>query len=57
MMDTDSHEKAVDEVVRGLQTNLDRGLSETEAQARLRKYGPNELSERPRPGFLSLLLN
>ena len=57
MRDAESHEKSIDEVVRGLQTDLDRGLSETEAQARLRKYGPNELRERPRPGFLSLLLN
>ena len=57
MSDAESHEKPIDEVVRGLQTHLDRGLSETEAQARLRKYGPNELRERPRPGFLSLLLN
>ena len=57
MMDTDSHEKSVDEVVSRLQTHLETGLSGAEAQARLRKYGPNELRERPRPGFFALLLN
>ena len=57
MMDTDSHEKPVDEVVGRLQTHLETGLSGVEAQVRLRKYGPNELRERPRPGFFTLLLN
>ncbi len=28
-----------------------------EAQARLEKYGPNELKEKPRPGFFALLLD
>jgi P-type Ca2+ transporter type 2C len=57
MIDMESHEKSIDEVVRGLQTDLDRGLSEAEAQVRLHKHGPNELRERPRPGFIALLLN
>jgi hypothetical protein len=57
MRDAESHKKPIDEVVRVLQTNLDRELSDTEVQARLRKYAPNELTERPRLGFLSLLLN
>ena len=57
MIDTVSHEKTIDEVVRDLQTHLEKGLSGEETQDRLRKYGPNELTERPRPGFFSLLLN
>jgi len=57
MIDTESHEKSIDEVVHSLHTDLDMGLSEVEAQVRLRKYGPNELRERPRPGFFALLLN
>ncbi|MEK6655149.1 MAG: HAD-IC family P-type ATPase, partial [Thermodesulfobacteriota bacterium] len=56
MIDTVSHEKTIDEVVRDLQTHLEKGLSGEEAQDRLRKYGTNELTERPRPGFFSLLL-
>jgi Ca2+-transporting ATPase len=56
MIDTESHEKSIDEVVRGLQTHLKTGLSGDEAQVRLRKYGPNELRELPRPGFFARLL-
>ncbi|MDP1990905.1 MAG: cation-translocating P-type ATPase [Syntrophales bacterium] len=57
MIDTESHEKSIDEVVHWLQADLDRGLSGVEAQVRLHKYGTNELRERPRPGFFALLLN
>src|SRR3989339_2045590 len=56
-MEPGSHEKSIDEVVRGLHTDLAIGLSEVEVRVRLRKYGPNELMERPRPGFFALLLN
>ena len=56
MIDAESHEKSIDEVVHGLYTDLDMGLSEVEAQVRLRKYGLNELWERPRPGFFALFL-
>ena len=35
-----------------LTTHLEKGLTPEEAQERLNKYGPNELQERPRPGFL-----
>ncbi|MHB8091033.1 MAG: cation-translocating P-type ATPase [Syntrophales bacterium] len=57
MIETETYEKSIDEVVRGLHTDLAKGLNEVEAQVRLRKYGPNELRERPRPGFFTLLLN
>ncbi len=40
-----------------LQVNPEHGLSTQEAQARLEKYGRNELREQPRPGFLQRLLN
>ncbi len=33
----------------------ENGLSSAEAQKRLSEYGPNELTEAPRPGFLALL--
>ena len=40
-----------------LATHLEKGLTPEEAQERLNKYGPNELQEKPRPGFLSMLLD
>lgn len=33
----------------------ENGLSREEAQKRLEQYGPNQLTEAPRPGFLALL--
>ena len=39
-----------------LSTHLEKGLSQEEAQERLKKFGPNELQEKPRPGFLQMLL-
>ena len=39
-----------------LKTHLEKGLTQQEAQARLQQHGPNELMEKPRPGFLSMLL-
>ncbi|MFZ1791939.1 MAG: cation-translocating P-type ATPase [Anaerolineae bacterium] len=35
----------------------DGGLTSTEAAARLQKYGPNELKEKPRPSFFQLVLS
>src|ERR1035437_3213260 len=55
MQDKEAHSKPIDILVQGLQTDIARGLSQGEAQARIDKFGANELSERPRPGFLALL--
>ena len=55
MQDKEAHGKSIDELVLGMQTHLERGLSQQEAGARLAKFGANELSEKPRPGFLALL--
>ena len=55
MNDKEFHGKSIEELVSTYQTNLDRGLTQQEAQDRLRKLGPNELTEKPRPGFLALL--
>jgi len=55
MQDTEAHGKPIEELVRSLLTHLEQGLSQQEAQARLAKFGANELSERPRPGFFALL--
>ncbi|MBI2960053.1 MAG: HAD-IC family P-type ATPase, partial [Betaproteobacteria bacterium] len=55
MQDKDCHGKSIDEIVDGLRTHLEQGLSQAEAQERLQKHGANELKEKPRPGFLALL--
>jgi len=55
MQDKHAHAKPIDEVAAALQARLDQGLSAAEARERLQKFGPNELTEKPRPGFLALL--
>src|ERR671922_795243 len=51
----DAHAQHLDEVVAALQARIDQGLTTAEARERLQKLGPNELTEKPRPGFLALL--
>ncbi len=51
------HTKSIEETAEALSTDLKRGLTEQEAQARLEKYGHNELQERPRPSFWKMLLD
>jgi Ca2+-transporting ATPase len=55
MHDKNAHAKPLAEVVAGLQAHLETGLTGEEARARLQKFGANELTEKPRPGFLALL--
>ena len=55
MQDRESHGKPIEELVSGFQTHLERGLTRQEAAERLGTFGPNELTERPRPGFFALL--
>jgi Ca2+-transporting ATPase len=50
------HSRTVQEVAGALGTDPATGPTSAEAQARLARYGPNELAERPRPGFWQLLL-
>lgn len=57
MHDKNAYSKAIDELVRSFQTNLEVGLTRAEAQDRFDRFGANELLERVRPGFLALLLN
>src|SRR5687767_9347016 len=49
------HAKSVAEVAAALSTDLEKGLSQADAQERLRAHGANELTEKPKPGFLVLL--
>ena len=55
MQAREAHSKTIAELVGGLQTHIELGLSLQQAQARLERYGANELTERPRPGFVALL--
>jgi P-type Ca2+ transporter type 2C len=55
MQDKEAHAKPMEEVLVALQSHVERGLSQTEAAERLRRFGANELTEKPRPGFLALL--
>ena len=50
------HTRTVEAVVEALETDATVGLATAEAKTRLSQYGPNELAERPRPGFWQLLL-
>ncbi|MEO5631432.1 MAG: HAD-IC family P-type ATPase [Nitrospiraceae bacterium] len=50
------HTHTPDELETIMQSNLDRGLTEWEAQHRLAKHGPNELPEAPPVSALTLLL-
>ncbi len=56
MNSRDWHSHTPDELETTLQSNLDRGLTESEAQQRLAKHGPNELPEAPPVSALTLLL-
>jgi len=58
IMDTkECHFLSIDQVVDRLETQIEKGLTQAEAQKRLKEHGPNELSEKPRPGFFSMLLD
>jgi len=55
MYDKNAHSKPIIELVDTFRSHLEHGLSQSEARERIEKFGANELSERPRPGFLALL--
>lgn len=52
----DWHAMLPGEVVTHLQTDLEKGLSKSEAAARLDRYGLNQLQEKPPPTFLELVI-
>lgn len=51
------HSMSIEEVIDQLKTDVEKGLSQAEAAKRLKEYGPNELAEKPRPGFFKMLLS
>ncbi len=52
-----AHAWTIEQTAKELGTDLVKGLTAAEAAARLAKNGPNELKEKPRPGFFALLLD
>jgi hypothetical protein len=46
------HCLSVDHVTSGLGSHIEKGLTEAEVQKRIKEHGYNELTEKPRPGFL-----
>jgi Ca2+-transporting ATPase len=50
------HSSSVEKLADGLDTHIHHGLTGDQVRERLETIGPNELQERPRPGFLQLLL-
>jgi len=57
LLDAEYYEKApIEEIVKAVDADPDKGLTEEEAAARLVRYGRNELEKRPRPTFLQLFL-
>ncbi|MBL8359610.1 MAG: cation-translocating P-type ATPase [Rubrivivax sp.] len=55
MHDLESHGKSIAQIVEQMRSHLEQGLTDGEAGQRLAQLGPNELDERPRPGWLALL--
>ncbi|GHU27384.1 ATPase [Betaproteobacteria bacterium] len=55
MKKQNAHGQRIADVARELKTYLDDGLTPQEAQTRLQQSGPNELTEKPRPGFMARL--
>jgi Ca2+-transporting ATPase len=47
---------AVGDMENQFATHLEKGLTPAEAEERVKKYGLNELTEKPRPGFFMMLL-
>jgi Ca2+-transporting ATPase len=52
----DIHSRSVETLVSQLDTHIHSGLAAGQVRERRAAVGPNELKERPRPGFLPLLL-
>lgn len=51
------HSLAVEDTLKHLDTKLESGLSNLTAKERLEKVGLNQLQEKPRPSFFTLVLN
>jgi|GEM_PF-3458614 len=50
------HAVSSDEILQKLDTQLEKGLTNQEAEKRLQEYGPNQLEEGKRTTFLQMVL-
>lgn len=55
-MDKAAHTVSAQDCIDQLETNVDKGLTEQEVQARREKYGPNRIKEAPKPSFFKILM-
>jgi len=51
------HALSTEEVLKKLDTGFQSGLTSSEAARRLEQFGMNQLTEKPRPGFIKLVLD
>jgi Ca2+-transporting ATPase len=51
------HSLSTEQVLTELNTEFQTGLTSEEAARRLEKFGPNQLAEKPRPGFLRMVFD
>jgi Ca2+-transporting ATPase len=51
------HAVSLDKLLQNYETHLQNGLTSQQANDNLERFGPNELIERPRPGFWKMLLD
>jgi Ca2+-transporting ATPase len=51
------HSLAAEDTLKQLETKIDTGLTGQMAKERLEKFGQNQLKEKPRPSFISLVIN
>ena len=49
------HSHTIEHLADALETHIQKGLTSNQVRERLLQFGPNELKERPRAGFLRLL--
>ncbi len=54
---SDCHFMQIEYVASQLESHIEKGLTQVEAERRFKEHGPNELAEKPRPGFLKMLLD
>jgi Ca2+-transporting ATPase len=53
----EGHALSLDKLVQNYETHLQSGLTAQQARDYLERFGPNELIERPKPGFWKMLLD
>ncbi|MCG6536527.1 MAG: HAD-IC family P-type ATPase, partial [Syntrophales bacterium LBB04] len=54
---TECHAIGIPHISDQLESHIEKGLTQAQAKERLERLGYNELKERPRPGFWSMLLD